>query len=141
MNNSIYGEAFMLMHYRCNRCHSIEQVWNSRDGITPFNIGSPCCDEEYSSHVNFDQDIYFATLPESALLARVFVDMSKDHAMTLALDKFERMGDEMMNTYAHLKFMGKENLINRAFVDYYGQGKQPCVISVSEYKRKIDLDK
>jgi hypothetical protein len=37
-----YKEAFCLMLYRCNLCGTIEVLWNSRDGVTPFSI---CCSQ------------------------------------------------------------------------------------------------
>ncbi len=39
----VYGEAFMLMWYRCQSCRHTERIWNSRDGVTPFGCGCPSC--------------------------------------------------------------------------------------------------
>lgn len=39
-------EAFCLMLYKCKKCLTIEILWNSRDGVTPFCITCRQC------HVN-----------------------------------------------------------------------------------------
>lgn len=40
----LHGEAFMLMNYRCEQGHRLE-IWNSRDGVTPFSMTCPKCGE------------------------------------------------------------------------------------------------
>jgi len=38
-----HKEAFCLMSYKCEKCHDVEILWNSRDGVTPFIIGCTKC--------------------------------------------------------------------------------------------------
>ncbi len=38
-----HAEAFMLMSYQCDGCGTQEQVWNSRDGVTPFIVRCDNC--------------------------------------------------------------------------------------------------
>ena len=38
-----YKEAFCLMIYKCEKCGTIEVIWNSRDGVTPFCIKCSQC--------------------------------------------------------------------------------------------------
>jgi hypothetical protein len=48
-----YNEAFCLMLYQCKRTGHVIDIWNSRDGVTPF-----MCDidgEEYG-HIAFSFD-------------------------------------------------------------------------------------
>ena len=65
-------EAFSLMQYECQNCKTLETLWNSRDGVTPFIIQCLQCDGEMN-HTNFGSDKCvpdFFPLPGM----RVFVD-------------------------------------------------------------------
>jgi hypothetical protein len=42
-NKHDYIEAFCLMLYKCDKCGTIEILWNSRDGVTPFCIECRQC--------------------------------------------------------------------------------------------------
>ena len=53
-----HGEAFCLMWYRCDTCDHAEQVWNSRDGVTPFAMGCPSCGNASLQHVDWGSDEY-----------------------------------------------------------------------------------
>lgn len=35
-NEYLHAEAYCLMKYKCENCDTIEIIWNSRDGVTPF---------------------------------------------------------------------------------------------------------
>lgn len=52
-----YGEAFMVMEYECDTCKTVEKIWNSRNGVTPFMIGCRYCDG-ISKHKNWNKDIF-----------------------------------------------------------------------------------
>lgn len=82
-----YKEAYCLMNYRCESCGKLEQLWNSRDGVTPFVI--PCieCDGEMS-HVAWNRDYCcpnFSPLPGM----RVFVDMTDEKRKEIAEKRIE----------------------------------------------------
>lgn len=51
-----HGEAFCLMHYRCDECGHEEVFWNSRDGVTPFGMQCPQCGGMNMLHVDWDKD-------------------------------------------------------------------------------------
>lgn len=65
-------EAFCTMQYECQTCRTIETLWNSRDGVTPFIIQCQQCDGEMNhGSFEFDECVpdYF---PRKGM--RVFVD-------------------------------------------------------------------
>ena len=83
-----YPQAFCLMRYgdalakRDQKGGYIEEVWNARDGVTPFTIPSKDGKKELS-HIDFHRDVYlpFYTPP---LGSRAFVDMTPEIAMVYA---------------------------------------------------------
>ena len=75
------AEGLCHMWYRCNKCKTLERIWNSRPRVTPFTID---CDIEgcvgHMVHVKWDQDEYDPNyLPEFG--DRIFVDWSKEAAV------------------------------------------------------------
>lgn len=58
----VHGEAFCHMTYRCGLGHTI-QIFNSRDGVTPFGITCPKCGNQKMYHVGppYAYDIYDPT--------------------------------------------------------------------------------
>lgn len=52
-----HAEAYKRMNYRCQICGKNQLVWNSRDGVSPFNIGclAPTC-EGMMNHVDWEKD-------------------------------------------------------------------------------------
>ena len=51
----VHPEAFCLMAYGCERCHLIETLWNSRDGVTPFFLNCARCGGSMT-HVMWGRD-------------------------------------------------------------------------------------
>ncbi len=55
-----HTEAFMLMTYKCEECGTVEIIWNSRDGVTPFM--GPTCNRGAcvgaTLHENWSGDVY-----------------------------------------------------------------------------------
>lgn len=53
-----HGEAFMMLVYRCQAQHA-RQIWNSRDGVTPFGTQclQPGC-QHIAYHADWKQDRY-----------------------------------------------------------------------------------
>jgi hypothetical protein len=52
-----HKEAFMLMLYKCQNCGTIEVLWNSRDGITPFCIECSQCEFGEMRHIMWGLDV------------------------------------------------------------------------------------
>ncbi len=83
-----FGEAFMLMWYSCE-CGHREQIWNSRDGVTPFALSCPKCGGMLS-HVQWRNDIY---APNHKLQPgqRFWRDGTPDEAEAIMRRRIERM--------------------------------------------------
>lgn len=88
-----HKEAFCLMIYRCENCGEFEQLWNSRDGVTPFIIGCKYCGGE-AVHVMWHYDECVPDyIPESG--QRIFIDMTKERAEEIArkrIEHFNKLG-------------------------------------------------
>ena len=70
-----HAEAFMVMQYQCRAasCAHIEPIWNTRDGVTPFMIDCPKCDEP-SRHIDMRGDVRVINRDSLPLtVRRVFV--------------------------------------------------------------------
>lgn len=135
MSEFKHREAFAVMTYQCEGCQSLFRVWNSRDGVTPFSIGSPCCQDgrTLARHVHFGLDFQRLELPTDMPIVRVFIDMTKDKAQELAERRFELHGEKMMKKYPHLREIGKEALIQNDAKSLFGEGANPCTLTTSEY--------
>lgn len=86
-----HAEAFCLMTYKCTSisCGAEEELWNSRDGVTPFVIGCRDCGSE-AQHVDFDKDKFAPDyVPYEG--QRIFIDMleeKKRHIATKTLESY-----------------------------------------------------
>jgi hypothetical protein len=81
------GEAYKLMAYRAKDGDTIEILWNSRDGVTPFILHSQ--DGEEMNHVDWGRDIY-APFFVPAVGARIFVDLTMERAIEYRKQYVER---------------------------------------------------
>ena len=82
------NEAFVLMHYRCQKCCHRERIWNGRDGVTPFTIRCQKCGGDARSitpRTALSQPTY-RPLPGE----RVFVSATADDCRAEAEAAFER---------------------------------------------------
>jgi hypothetical protein len=78
-----HAEAFKLMSYKCESCGCEEKIWNSRDGVTPFGVKCPKCQEGESRHINWNADLFSPDyVPERG--QRVFVDMPESMKIVFA---------------------------------------------------------
>lgn len=86
-----HAEAFCLMKYATRDGKTIEWLWNSRDGVTPFIIRSQSGDE--MNHVDFHLDCYlpnYTPLPGE----RIFVDMTLEMARAYAERRVTQRWDD-----------------------------------------------
>ena len=98
-------EAFCVMTYQCEKCGFTEDLWNSRDGVTPFTIMCPKCGE-FSRHINWNQDIRSENhIPSKG--QRIFIDMPESVKKPLALSRIEHF----RNTQHQVAEDKKEELI------------------------------
>lgn len=91
-----HAEAFCLMTYRCKRCWNSEQIWNSRDGVTPFITTCKIegCGGE-SSHVNWEYDrrvVNYELQPGD----RFFRDGTEEEARRALYHRIQQMGPDLM---------------------------------------------
>lgn len=128
--NHTHAEAYCAMQYECENCKSIEVLWNSRDGVTPFCIASGCCDGHLSQHIRFEQDTYYPTFPFHLAIRRVFVNHTTESARCSSVKFFEEFGEKIMDQYPHLKEQGKEKLIESKCEEIYGNGCRPRVVEI-----------
>lgn len=113
-----HAEAFCTMQYECQTCKTIETLWNSRDGVTPFIIQCQQCDGEMN-HGSFEFDEcmpdYF---PRKGM--RVFVDLPENFRevfkkmfinMTWNIGDYP-MNDRFKTKQDALKILMDENMHN-----------------------------
>lgn len=94
-----HAEAFCLMWYGCV-CGHRERIWNSRDGVTPFGLACPSCDDNGIAlhkrdgglyHIAFGSDTYAPShKPHDG--QRIWVDMTRERATALAERQMGRHG-------------------------------------------------
>jgi len=85
-----HGEAFCLMMYVDEKTGEREWLWNSRDGVTPFIIGSPAGNP--SRHDRWGEDVFVPNFVPP-LGMRVFVDMTPERRLELMRRRVEEMWD------------------------------------------------
>ena len=89
---TVHKEAFCRMKYRCEACGKWEWIWNSRDGVTPFIVGSKCC-KASAQHVLW-QDDEFVPNHQLASGDRFFRDGTVDDAVAITLRQFDNYAEQ-----------------------------------------------
>ncbi len=76
-----HAEAFCVMQYHCESCGKNENLWNSRDGVTPFVIDCIHCNGRTGmQHNSWQLDTCTPDyVPNS--IQRVFVDITLTKAI------------------------------------------------------------
>jgi len=121
-----HGEAFCRMLYRSDDGTEEEWVWNSRDGVTPFVIGSRS--GQQMQHVEWQRDEYLpAYTPQPG--ERMFVDLTPERARELAERNAERFWDDPQYP-AHRQFDSKEELVSMLTKSYLERPGEPDLIVV-----------
>lgn len=84
-----HKEAYCIMFYKCDKCHSIERFWNSRDGVTPFVVLARCphCRGDMQ-HIDFFMD-----------------ECSPDHNPYRGQGVFTDMPEALKRTDVHIRVM------------------------------------
>lgn len=82
-----FKEAFCLMTYQCEQCHKMEEVYNTRNGITPFTIRCRYCGGT-ARHINWQYD---KRDPDFKPLTgmRVFIDLTPEKAKEYAVKRLK----------------------------------------------------
>lgn len=133
---SSHKEAFALMWYKCDTCRYLTQLWNSRDGVTPFCCGCVLdgCDGTMQ-HEFFGSDTPHPAIPDSA--SHVWIDMTLEAAIEWA-DKFwEAHGEKLMEQYPHLKEIGETELRKSKVEEIYHEGHAPNRVTRLEWLEMV----
>ncbi len=79
------AEAYCLMTYKCTECGRHEELWNSRNGITPFCITCQHC-QGTARHIDWKSDRCVPDhVPDDN--QRVFVDMTTDRMHAIHMNR------------------------------------------------------
>ena len=84
-------EGFDLMLYKCEKCLTIEVLWNSRDAVTPFCINCIQCDG-MMQHAHWQLDVKKPDFkpPKGT---RIFVTLTQKRCEELTRQRVDRMWD------------------------------------------------
>lgn len=133
MKPAAHKEAFCLMQYYDEKNGTLELLWNSRDGVTPFCIGSR---DGLSTmhHVNWNLD---ECRPGHTPKAgdRIFVDLNLEHALPFSREYVEKHwehGEYPMKDHPLFVLMTKDEAIGYHAATTVGDGKNPHVITVTD---------
>jgi hypothetical protein len=121
MSNHDHKEAFCLMQYRSKDGTESEQIWNSRDGVTPFGVLSRNGKQMYHVEWNNDEyDPYF--VPPSGM--RIFVNATRE-LVTQALTKYvEKIFTEHGGGY----WRTREEAFEALLPDWLKDGTAPWLV-------------
>lgn len=123
-----HAEAFCLMKYATRDGRTVEWLWNSRDGVTPFIIRSQSGDE--MNHVDFNLDRHmpsYKPLPGE----RVFIDMTPAKAREYATRRVQFFWDHPQTSMSKM-FDTKEAAIEAMYQDIYRAGA-PDIVTADEW--------
>ena len=123
----IHKEAFCLMYYKRKKCEELEQLWNSRDGVTPFVITCKLCGGE-AVHIMWQFD---KCVPDykPGPGQRIFIDMTKERAEEIAKKRIEH--------YNKLGYNADEDpveLLKDITEDIWHNGESPDIKTLEEDK-------
>ncbi len=115
-----HAEAFNLMSYKCEKCGTLEVLWNSRDGVTPFIIGCRCGGS--MQHIDWHKDIRIEDyIPRKG--QRIFIDIPESLKKPIALKRI----DIFKSTPHEVKEAEKEKVM-KSIIDGMQKG-EPYVIT------------
>ena len=128
-NNPQYkhNEAFCLMRYGSDDGTEIEVLWNSRDGVTPFMIGSRLT-EGMLRHIDWREDKCRPDFtPHKGM--RIFVNATKE----LVTPKLNEYVQEIWN---HKEYPAKDHwdskqeCFDALLLDWLHNGEAPWIVVV-----------
>ena len=129
-----HGEAFKHMQYACKLgcCH--EDIWNSRDGVTPFMINSRRGHE--MEHIFWDKDVYDKDyIP--VVGERVFVDATPALVSPRAIEYVNRWWDDHKYPLCET-WETKEEAI-KFFIEEWSREGSPFLLVIDETNRIVFL--
>jgi len=84
-----HAEAFCLMTYVCNDCNVSEELWNSRDGVTPFIISCDKCKGDMEHSFKKPDECFPDYEPEDGM--RIFTDLTLDKFRSIQLKRVKKV--------------------------------------------------
>lgn len=80
-------DSYQLMEYTCDKCGTVERIWNGRDGVSPFMIKCARCGGTMQ-HTNWNKD---RCVPDykPPKDSRYFSDFTRERAAEAAKKRVE----------------------------------------------------
>lgn len=125
-----HAEAYCLMTYRADDGTEEEQIWNSRDGVTPFVITLRSGKQATHADWRNDQRIPDYQPPPGS---RIFVDLTPERARELAAQNVARYwGDPTVGGGLHREYGSRDQAITELAASYVEMDGAPDLVEVTE---------
>jgi hypothetical protein len=137
----LHGEAFCLMNYASDDGKTKEVLWNSRDGVTPFCLGS--VDGVEMQHVNWQDDTR-STLHVPEVGSRMFIDCTKARMLEFKRTMVERAWDDEkypLKDYDGMAARGKDGAALWLAYQEWQDGQPDVVVVTQEILDKLIRDR
>jgi hypothetical protein len=140
MSRHVHGEAFKLMTYASGDRQTIEFIWNSRDGVTPFVVTARDGVTQLT-HVDWHGDKYQPyRIPEVG--ERIFVDLTAARAVAAGRRNAERFWNDPAYPAAQdPRYADVHDLARQLTAAYLEQPGSPDLVEVDEQLRSTFLPK
>ena len=137
----LHGGAFMLMNYVSDDGKVREVLWNSRDGVTPFCLGS--VDGVEMTHARWQDDLR-STLHVPEVGSRMFVDLTKDRMLEYKRAMVERAWDDEkypLREYDEMDVLGKAGAAYKLAYSEWQDGQPDVVVVTQEILEELIRDR
>jgi hypothetical protein len=126
-----HSEAFCVMTYRSDDGTESEQLWNSRDGVTPFVISLRS--GKQATHVDWQADIRMPEDWKPPFDMRYFADLTPERAVIIAKANVARwLTDRDMAETLNRHYGSVPNAIESLSLQYLEVPGAPDVIDPLE---------
>jgi hypothetical protein len=125
-----HAEAFCIMTYRADDGSEEEQIWNSRDGVTPFCVALRS--GKSAKHVDWHRDVYAPDYKPPAG-SRMFVDLTPERAEEIARMKADLYWSDTAAVYnPQSEWATKEAFVQSLLASYLQLPGAPDIVVVGE---------
>ena len=142
-----HKEAYCVMTYANEDRSVVEQIWNARDGVTPFLVSSQDGAHELQ-HVDWQNDRFtIGYIPKVG--SRIFVDLTMDAARAYRRTFVAKYWDVDNHGYVMSeqtdRWLTQEEAVERLAKGDFEQGgepgKQPDVVVVTEFLHNLYIER